>query len=132
MTEEKNTTSSQSPSSKTNVDAPATDEVAGTTKYYSGMVVKVHEKIKETNTKGEEKERIQIFEGMIIAVKHGNEPGATITVRKVSKGIGVEKIFPINSPIVVKIEVLKQLRVRRAKLHYVKNTKFKRKLKEKK
>ncbi len=51
----------------------------------SGMIVKVHQKIKETNAKGVEKERIQIFEGMIIAVKHGLEAGATFTVRKISK-----------------------------------------------
>lgn len=98
--------------------------------YKPGMVVKVHQKIKETNTKGEEKERIQIFEGTIIAARHGKEVGSTITVRKVSEGVGVEKIFPINSPVVEKIEVVKQLAVRRARLNYLRDKNFKRKLQE--
>ena len=94
----------------------------------SGMIVKIHQKIKETNAKGEEKERIQLFEGMIIAVKHGSEPGATITVRKISEGIGVEKIFPIHSPVVAKIELVRQMRVRQAKPNFVRT--YKKKLKE--
>lgn len=98
--------------------------------YKPGMVVKVHQKVKELNAKGEEKERIQIYEGTIIAAKHGSEPGATITVRKVSDGVGVEKIFPIHSPVVDKIEVVKQFAVRRAKLNYLRSG-FKRKLQEK-
>jgi len=93
-----------------------------------GMIIKVHQKIKETNTKGEEKERIQVFEGMVIAVKHGKEPGATVTVRKISNGVGVEKIFPIHSPVVAKIENVRQVKVRQARPYYLRD--YKKKLKE--
>ena len=110
-----------------------TEETAvKTTTYKPGMLVKVHQKIKETNTKGEEKDRIQIFEGTIIAAKHGKEAGATITVRKISNAIGVEKVFPIHSPIIDKIEVVKEYEVRRAKLHFLRNPEYKRKMEEKK
>ena len=93
-----------------------------------GMIVKVHQKIKETDTKGQEKERIQIFEGMVLAVKHGSEIGATFTVRKVSDGVGVERIFPINSPVVDKVEMVRQMRVRRSKLYFLRD--YTKKLKE--
>lgn len=93
-----------------------------------GMTVKVHQKIKEKNSKGIEKERIQIFEGIVLAHKHKKEVGNTITVRKISGGIGVERIFPVNSPNIVKIEPVKQASVRRAKLGYLRTNK--KKLKE--
>lgn len=111
--------------------AKKTTDEAKNTELKPGMTVKVHEKIKELNAKGEEKERIQIFEGILIAKKHGNETGATITVRKNSKGYHVEKIYPINSPLVAKIEPVRTYNVRRAKLNYLRDPKFKRKLKEK-
>lgn len=94
-----------------------------------GMTVRIHQKIKELNSKGEEKERIQYFEGMIIARKHGKEVGSTITVRKISDGIGVEKIFPLNLPTITKIEIKKVADVRRAKLNYLKSG-YKKRLKE--
>ena len=93
-----------------------------------GMTVRVYQKIKELNIKGEEKERIQYFEGMIIAMKHGKEKGATITVRKVSDGVGVEKIFPLHLPTIEKIEIKKQAKVNRAKLYFLKKG-YKKKLK---
>ena len=95
-----------------------------------GMTVRVYQKIKELNSKGEEKERIQYFEGMIIARKHRKEIGATITVRKVSEGVGVEKIFPLNLPTITKIEIKKVAEVRRAKLYYLRDG-YKKRLKEK-
>lgn len=80
----------------------------------SGDTVKVYQKIQE---KG--KTRIQMFEGMVLARKHGKEAGATFTVRRVAGGYGVEKIFPLYSPLIDKIEVTKRAKVRRAKLYYV-------------
>ena len=95
-----------------------------------GLTVRVYQKIKELNSKGEEKERVQYFEGIIIARKHNKEIGATITVRKVSDGIGVEKIFPLNLPTITKVEIKKKAEVHRAKLTFLKKG-FKKKLKEK-
>lgn len=85
----------------------------------AGMIVKVHQKIKETNAKGEEKDRIQIYEGIVVAVKHGTESGATVTVRKVSDGVGVEKIFPIHSPVVAKFELVRQMRVQQSRPYFL-------------
>lgn len=80
-----------------------------------GDTVKVHVKIKEG-----EKERIQVFQGVVIRKRRGNT-GATFTVRKVSYGIGVERIFPLHSPIIDKIEIITRGRVRRARLYYLRN-----------
>jgi large subunit ribosomal protein L19 len=85
-----------------------------------GDTIKVHQKIKEGD-----KERIQIFEGIIIAKKHGKGIPATITVRKVVDGIGVERVFPIHSPSIDKIEVSGHGKVRRSKLYYLRTAKGK-------
>jgi large subunit ribosomal protein L19 len=82
----------------------------------SGDTVRVWQKIQE---KG--KTRLQAFEGLVIAVKHGREAGSTFTVRKVSLGVGVEKIFPIYSPMIDSIETLKRSKVRRAKLYHIRD-----------
>ncbi|MFH1582790.1 MAG: 50S ribosomal protein L19 [Candidatus Falkowbacteria bacterium] len=93
-----------------------------------GMTVRIYQKIKELNSKGEEKERVQYYEGIIIAKKHGQEAGGTITVRKISDGVGVEKIFPLNLPTITKIEIKKQNKVRRAKLYFLRD--YNKKMKE--
>ena len=79
-----------------------------------GDTVRVHQKIQD---KG--KTRIQIFEGLVLARKHGSEAGATFTVRKVASGVGVEKIYPLYSPLIDKLEIVKRAKVRRAKLYYI-------------
>lgn len=93
-----------------------------------GMTVRIHERIKDVNSKGEEKERTQVFEGLVLGVK-GSTMSRTATVRKNAKGWMVEKIYPLNSPNIEKVEVVKQLKVRRAKLSYLRGG-FKRKMKE--
>ena len=85
-----------------------------------GDTIKVHQKIKEGD-----KERIQIFEGVIIAKKHGKGINANITVRKVVDGVGVERIFPIHSPALEKIEIIRHGKVRRSKLYYLRTAKGK-------
>ena len=80
-----------------------------------GDTVRVHLKVKEGN-----RERIQVFEGTVIAKKHGgiNE---TFTVRRISYGVGVEKVFPLYSPIIQKVETIRRGKVRRAKLYYLRD-----------
>ncbi|MCD7829391.1 MAG: 50S ribosomal protein L19 [Clostridiales bacterium] len=80
-----------------------------------GSTVRVHVKIKEGA-----KERIQVFEGTVIAKKHGGV-GETFTVRRISYGVGVEKVFPVHSPNVVKVETVRRGKVRRAKLYYLRD-----------
>jgi large subunit ribosomal protein L19 len=94
----------------------------------AGQVVRVHQKIKEPNAKGEEKERIQIFEGIVLSRHGGLNTNATITVRKVSDGIGVERIFPLHLPTISDIEVVKTYHTNRAKLYFLRD--YKKKLKE--
>ena len=86
-----------------------------------GDTVRVHVRLKEGD---EEKERIQPFEGVVIK-KRGKSTGASITVRRVSFGVGIERVFPANSPSISSIEVLRQGRVRRAKLYYLRGLKGK-------
>lgn len=81
--------------------------------FRTGYTVKVHQRIKEGG-----KERVQMFEGLVIARKGGGGVNATFTVRKISYGVGVERIFPIHSPNIVKLEVTKPAVVGRAKLYY--------------
>jgi large subunit ribosomal protein L19 len=83
--------------------------------FQSGDSVKVHVRIKEGN-----KERLQVFEGVVIAIKHGGVR-ETVTVRKVSFGVGVERIFPLHATIVDHIDVIRRGKVRRAKLYYLRD-----------
>jgi len=85
-----------------------------------GDTIRVHQRIKEG-----EKERIQIFEGVVLAKKHGKGISGTVTVRKISLGVGVERIFPIHAPFIQKIEVAKRAKVRKAKLYYLRDAKGK-------
>ena len=80
----------------------------------SGDTVRVWMKIKEGD-----KTRTQAFEGMILSIKHGKENGGTFTVRKVIDEVGVERIFPLYSPVIDSIEILKRAKVRRSKLYYI-------------
>eukprot|EP01155_Anaeramoeba_flamelloides_P021261 Anaeramoba_flamelloidesa586552_11.p1 GENE.a586552_11~~a586552_11.p1 ORF type:complete len:119 (+),score=2.49 a586552_11:188-544(+) len=88
------------------------DEIAD---FNIGDTVKVHFKIVEGQT-----ERVQVYEGLVIATKNSSSR-KTITVRKISYGVGVERIFPVNSPKIEKIEVVRKGRVRRAKLYYIRD-----------
>ena len=82
--------------------------------FRTGNTVKVHQRIKEGG-----KERVQIFEGLVIARKGGTGVNATFTVRKIASGGGVERIYPLHSPNIVKLEVVKPTAVRHSKIYYV-------------
>lgn len=83
---------------------------------HPGDQVRVVQKIKEGD-----KERLSAFEGLVIAKKHGDGISGTFTVRKVVDGIGIERVFPLHSPMISKIEVVRRSRVRRAKLYYIRD-----------
>ncbi|HRZ30269.1 MAG TPA: 50S ribosomal protein L19 [Candidatus Paceibacterota bacterium] len=80
-----------------------------------GCTVKVWQKVPDKGGKF----RLQAYEGLVIACKHGTEAGATFTVRRVASGVGMEKIFPLYSPMIDRIEVLREVKVRRSKLYYI-------------
>ncbi len=98
----------------TNIISPIQVEDRRKLDIHPGDTVKVWQKIQE---KG--KVRLQAFEGLVLSRKHGTEAGATFTVRKVIDGVGVEKIFPLYTPVIDKIELLRRSKVRRAKLYFV-------------
>ncbi len=85
--------------------------------FSSGDVIRVWNKIKETDGKI----RLQAFEGMVLARKHGTEIGGTFTVRKVASGVGVERIYPLFSDSIDKIEIVRHAKTRKSKLYYVRD-----------
>ena len=85
--------------------------------FASGDIVRVWNKIKEADGKT----RLQAFEGMVLARKHGTEMGATFTIRKVASGVGVERVFPLYSVMIDKIELVRHAKTRRSKLYYVRD-----------
>ncbi len=102
-------------------ESPINKEARKNLDMRTGDTVRVHQKIQDKGGKT----RIQVFEGMVLARKHGNEDGATFTVRRVTGGFGVEKIFPLYSPMIDKIEVTKRSKVRRSKLYHIRKTALK-------
>jgi large subunit ribosomal protein L19 len=110
----------------------AGDLKQGLPRLQAGDTVRVHVRVKETSVKEEikgkpketERERVQVFEGVVIGLR-GSGARATMTVRKISFGQGVERIFPLHARTIEKIEVVKQARVRRAKLYYLRGKKGK-------
>jgi large subunit ribosomal protein L19 len=89
----------------------------------AGYTVRVYQKIKDVSPEGKEKERVQIFEGQVIATKGGKGMNGTVTVRKISSGVGVERIFPVHSPRIEKIEVVKATQAKKAKIYYTRKGK---------
>ena len=99
-----------------NVITPVNIEVRKKLDIRAGDTVRVDQRIEE---KG--KVCIQAFEGLVLSVKHGKEAGSTFTVRKVASGVGVEKIFPLYSPAIDKIEIVRRSKVRKSKLYYIRD-----------
>ena len=96
--------------------SPVDIEVRQNMDFRAGDTIRVWQRVKEGD-----KSRLQAFEGLVIARKHGKEPGATFTVRKVAAGVGVERVFPLYSPTIEKIEVVSRSKARRAKLYYIRD-----------
>jgi large subunit ribosomal protein L19 len=84
----------------------------------AGYIVRVHQKITDVSPDGKEKQRVQVFEGQVIGTKGGKAINGTVTVRKISSGVGVERIFPIHSPNIEKIEIVKATPSRKTKLYF--------------
>ncbi len=99
---------------KNKVISPVDTEARAKLNFGSGDSIRVWQKIKE-----KDKFRLQAFEGLVLSRKHGSEAGGTFTVRKVVDGVGVEKTFPLYSPMVDSIEIIKSSKVRRSKLYFV-------------
>jgi large subunit ribosomal protein L19 len=107
--------------------SPVDIDARGKLDFRAGDTIRVWSKIAEEklSTKADKKSektikfRTQAFEGMVLARKHGTEAGATYTVRRVASGVGVERIFPLYSPMVDKVEIVKRANARRSKLYYV-------------
>ena len=88
----------------------------------TGMTIRVHQKIKETDQNGKDKERVQVYEGLVLKVG-GAGVSKTMTVRKISDGVGVEKIFPLTLPSIVKLELVKMVKTRRKVISFVRHSK---------
>jgi len=103
--------------------SPVNMEVRKALGLRAGDTVRVTQKVvdKGAGKEGKDKTRLQAFEGLILSVKHGNEAGSTFTVRKVIDGVGVERVFPLYSPLIDTIEIIRRARVRRAKLYHIRD-----------
>jgi len=101
---------------ETGIKSPVNIEERKKLDIKAGDTVRVWQKIQEGD-----KTRLQAFEGLVLARKHGKEAGSTFTVRKVIDGVGVEKIFPLYSPNIDSVEMIRRSKVRRAKLYYIRD-----------
>ena len=88
----------------------------------TGMTLRIHQKIKDVAANGDEKERVQVYEGLVISTR-GAGVGKTMTVRKISSGVGVERIFPLNLPSLTKVELIRMIKARRQNIGFVRTSK---------